>query len=151
MGRTFGVVLVSALAAAGLAVAGCGGGGAGGTTAGGTTAPAGGTVTVQLAEQNGSGEAGTATLTSEGAASTKVVLELSNPPADPQPAHIHEGTCAKLNPTPKYALSNVVNGKSETTVAVGLTALQQADYAINVHKSAAEAAVYFSCGDIPKS
>jgi hypothetical protein len=44
-----------------------------------------------------------------------------------------------------------VNGKSETTVAVGLTALQQADYAINVHKSAAEAAVYFSCGDIPKS
>ena len=92
-------------------------------------------VTVNLDEQNGSGESGTATLTPVSSTSTKVVVELSNPPSDPQPAHIHPGTCANLDPTPKYALPNIVDGKVEATVPVGLEQLQAGEFALNVHKS----------------
>ena len=50
-------------------------------------------VVVDLEEQNGSGESGTATLTTDGE-KTKVVIALDNPSTVPQPAHIHEGSCA---------------------------------------------------------
>lgn len=106
------------------------------------------TLTISLTEQNGSGENGTATITSIDANSVKVVLNLSNAPAGPQPAHIHTGTCSNLNPTPKYPLTSVANGKSETTVPVGLADLESGTFAINVHKSPTEASTYVSCGDI---
>jgi hypothetical protein len=61
-----------------VALSGCGGGGG---TSGSDE------LSVDLAEQNGSGESGTATLTADGE-KTKVVIALENPPADPQPAHI---------------------------------------------------------------
>ncbi|MDI3341680.1 MAG: CHRD domain-containing protein [Sphaerobacter sp.] len=105
-------------------------------------------VTVTLSAQNDSGEMGTATLTAMGD-QTRVVLNLTGAPAGPQPAHIHEGTCANLNPQPRYPLTNVENGQSETMVPVSLTALMNGNFAINVHKSPQEAAVYVSCGNIP--
>lgn len=107
----------------------------------------GNSVTVDLAELNGSGENGTATLTAEGQ-QTRVVLELSNPASDSQPAHIHKGTCANLDPAPAFGLPNVESGMSEATVAVTLDALESGEYAINVHKSNDEADVYVACGDI---
>src|SRR5690348_5263669 len=67
------------------------------------------TITVQLNAQNGSGEDGTATIQAVGANDVKVTIYLKNGTAEPQPAHIHTGTCANLNPTPKYPLTNVVN------------------------------------------
>src|SRR5262250_1660567 len=54
-------------------------------------------VTVKLDAQNGSGETGTATFTPQGN-KTQVVLQLTGAPSAAQPAHIHEGSCAKLNP-----------------------------------------------------
>ncbi|HLM33470.1 MAG TPA: hypothetical protein VK285_05320, partial [Gaiellaceae bacterium] len=130
-------------------VAGCGGSddeSSDNTTAG--SSDGGMTVTVTLDEQNGSGESGTATLTAEGA-STKVVLELENPASpDPQPAHIHKGTCAELDPTPAYPLTNVEGGNSETTVKVALAELESGDFAINVHKSEPDIKTYVSCGNI---
>jgi len=66
-----------------------------------------------------------------------------------QPAHIHEGTCANLNPKPLFALKPVVDGKSETIVDVALSQLQSKPHAVNVHKSATEISTYVSCGDIP--
>lgn len=105
-------------------------------------------ISVTMNAQNNSGESGTATLTAVGD-QTKVVLDLSGAPAGPQPAHIHEGTCANLNPTPKYPLTSVVNGKSETTVNVSLASLLTGGFAINVHKSPQEVSTYFSCGTIP--
>ena len=105
-------------------------------------------VTVQLKAQNGSNQSGTATLTDMGNNTTKVVVDLANSPAGPQPLHIHDGTCANLNPTPKYPLTSLANGKSETTVNVSLSALLAAPFAINAHKSTTEAAVYVSCGEI---
>lgn len=104
-------------------------------------------VVVDLQEQNGSGESGTATLTTDGE-KTKVVIALENPSTASQPAHIHEGSCKELDPTPAYGLANVVGGKSTTMVDRPLEKLRDADYAINVHKSALELDVYIACGDL---
>lgn len=106
------------------------------------------TVTVTLTEQNGSGQNGTATLTANGD-TTMVVVNVSGGSSTPQPAHIHPGTCATLDPKPIYPLTSLVNGTSETTVQASLSTLVNGTFAINVHKSGPEASVYVSCGDIP--
>ena len=104
---------------------------------------------INLAAQNNSGISGTATLKQE-EGKVKVSLDLSGTPAGvTEPAHIHMGAC----PNPgaiKYPLSSVVNGKSETTLGnITLARLKtELPLAINVHKSAEEAGVYVSCGDL---
>jgi hypothetical protein len=70
------------------------------------------------------------------------------------PAHIHEGTCAKLNPKPAYPLNNVTQieggmvATSMTTVEVSLDDLLAEPYAINLHKSDQDVQTYVACGDI---
>ena len=106
-------------------------------------------VNVRLHAQNKSGESGTAKLTPQGADKTRVEISLKGgPKGTPQPAHIHEGSCAKLDPKPKYGLENVVDGKSSTVVPVGVDAVR--GMAINVHKSADDIKTYVACGDIGK-
>lgn len=106
-------------------------------------------VTVTLSALNSSGETGTAELVDMGGGKTKVVLTMKGQPAGvAQPVHIHEGTCANLTATPKYPLTSLANGKSETVVNVALADLTAKPYAINVHKSAQEASVYVACGNI---
>ncbi len=107
-------------------------------------------MTVTMKAMNGSGMDGTATLTDMGGGKTRVMLDLKNGPAGPQPAHIHEGTCANLNPAPKHSLTNVVNGRSETMLNVSMSDLMMGNMAINVHKSAQDISTYVSCGDIMK-
>lgn len=106
-------------------------------------------ITVTMKAQNGSGETGTATLTPEGD-KTKVEVALQGAPGAAQPAHIHMGSCAKLDPKPKYPLENVVGGKSTTTLPVSLASLTGGGYAVNVHKSTQDLKTYVSCGDIGK-
>jgi hypothetical protein len=101
-----------------------------------------------LTEQNGSGQNGTAQLVDMGDGTTKVIVDITSNTPDPQPIHIHNGTCATLDPKPKYPLTTMVNGHSETVVNVSVSDLLAAPFAINVHKSAAEASVYVSCGNI---
>ena len=108
----------------------------------------GSSLTITLSEQNASGQNGTATLTDMGGGQLMVVINISGGSSTPQPAHIHPGTCADLNPRPTYPLSNVVNGASETTVNANLGDLLAGTFAINVHKSVPEASVYIACGDI---
>jgi hypothetical protein len=105
-------------------------------------------LTITIHEQNGSGESGTATLTQTGA-DVKVVISLKGAPATtPQPAHIHDGTCANLKGV-AYPLSNVVAGASTTTVkGITIDKLLGGTYAINVHESAANLGKYVACGDI---
>jgi hypothetical protein len=105
-------------------------------------------ITIQVKTQNNSGQAGTATLTDMGNGTTRVVVDLANSPAGPQPIHIHEGTCANLTPQVKFPLTNMVNGKSETMVNVPLATILASPHSINVHKSPQEAAVYVSCGEV---
>jgi hypothetical protein len=102
---------------------------------------------MHLAAQNNSGETGTATLF-DGAKGLIVKLRTSGSDVD-QPAHIHKGTCDKLDPKPAYPLKPVHDGQSETTIeGVTIAQLQKSPYAINVHKSAKEASVYVSCGNL---
>lgn len=70
-------------------VAGCGGG------SNDERASAAG-LTIQLVEQSASGQTGTAMFTSLDGGRTRIVLELTNPPDVPQPAHVHTGTCDNL-------------------------------------------------------
>jgi hypothetical protein len=105
----------------------------------------------RLADQNNSGEHGTATML-QGVNGVIVKLRLTGGAEGvDQPAHIHKGTCAKLDPKPTYPLTMVKDGISQTTVPNTTVAdLQKGDYAINVHKSGKEAAIYVACGNIPK-
>ena len=105
------------------------------------------TLTLKLSAQNGSGENGTATLTQADGA-VNVVISIPNGPAGPQPAHIHDGTCANLKGV-AYPLTNVVGGAS-TTVVKGVTIdkLLGGAFAINVHESADNLGKYVSCGNI---
>jgi hypothetical protein len=106
-------------------------------------------LTLDLEEQNGSGISGTATITPTGTDEFEVLIELTGAGAGPQPAHIHPGTCANLDPTPKYPLTNVEDGRSETTVQASPLDLISEELAINVHKSETEADTYVACGDLP--
>lgn len=103
---------------------------------------------LHLVAQNNSGETGTATLY-DGAKGLIVKLRMSGGGEVDQPAHIHKGTCDKLDPKPTYPLKMVHDGQSETTIEnVTIAQLQKAPYAINVHKSAKEVPIYVSCGNI---
>lgn len=105
-----------------------------------------GEVTVDLGQQNASGESGTATLTADGD-KTKVVIDLQGN-SSAQPAHIHKGSCADLDATPEFALADVKDGMSTSTVDAKLDDLRDGAFAINVHKSAAEVETYVACGDV---
>ena len=121
---------------------------AGGTMAGGTMASQ--SMTIVMHAQNGSGESGTATLTPMGP-KTRIVIGLKGEnTTGKQPAHVHAGSCAHLNPAPKYPLKDVVLGKSNTVVDASMDDLMSSPMAINVHESAANLKKYVSCGDLTK-
>jgi hypothetical protein len=103
---------------------------------------------VALTAQNDSGQEGTAVLAEIDDSTTRVEITVANSGGEPQPAHIHRGSCHHLDPQPEYPLSNVVDGKSTSEVDVSLEELQNGEFAINVHKSEAEAQTYVACGDI---
>lgn len=104
--------------------------------------------TINLNEQNESGEKGTATLVEENG---KVVVTVSlegYPDETPQPAHIHVGSCPDVGEV-KYPLTNVVNGQSVTTLNITLAEVEsELPLGLNVHKSPAEAGIYTACGDL---
>ncbi len=94
-------------------------------------------------------QSGTVTLTSRGAKTDVAINVKAGPAGTAQPAHIHEGAC----PAPgavKYPLTNVVDGKSVTSLDVTLADLLKGGFAFNVHKSAAESAIYVACGNVPQ-
>ena len=110
------------------------------------------TATVQLGAQNNSGITGTATLEDVAGGQTRVTITVQGAPAGvPMPVHIHEGSCATLNPAPKFTLTPIQNGRSETTVSATVADITGGQHAINAHKSAQELAVYVACGDIPRA
>ena len=106
-------------------------------------------ITITLGPGRDSDQNGTATLTGKGN-QTLVVLSIK-PGASgvAQPAHIHAGDC----PVPgdvKYPLTNIVDGKSSTTVDVKLSDLLKGGFAINAHQSAQDIGKYVACGVIPQ-
>src|SRR5918997_5990563 len=72
-------------------------------------------LTIQLREQNGSGQNGTATLIDQGNGTTRVQIALQGfPGGNSEPAYIHQGTCGSLNSQPTYNLKPVVDGISDS-------------------------------------
>ena len=109
------------------------------------------TLTVNLASQNNSGESGTATLTQQ-PDGVQVVISLANAPTSAQPAHVHMGTCDKLNPAPEYPLTSITAGSSTTLIkGVTIDQLLAKPVAINVHKSTSDLGTYVACGNIAAS
>jgi hypothetical protein len=105
--------------------------------------------TITLSQENSSGQNGTAVFTDLENGTTRVTIDISGGSEVPQPAHIHAGQCGPtLNPAPVYPLNSVINGKSETVIEVDLHDLTGGTFALNVHKSAAEASVYVACGNV---
>ena len=126
----------------------------GGMAAGSSTSSQ---ATVTLRAQNGSNETGTATM-SDTPAGLVVDVKVMPAPASPQPAHIHMGSCSKLDPAPAYPLAAIAKGTDASGQAIGestttipnvtLAKLEAGTYAVNVHKSADEAKTYVACGDV---
>jgi LPXTG-motif cell wall-anchored protein len=106
--------------------------------------------TLQLAQQNNSGISGTATFTPSGGG-LRVDLKVTSAGAGPQPAHIHPGTCAQLDPTPQFTLASVANGSSTSTIQTTFQALVASPHAVHMHKSTDEVSVYVACADINPS
>jgi hypothetical protein len=109
-------------------------------------------VVIQLEEQENSDQTGTATLRSEGNDQTLVTVNITpkRPSDEPQPVHVHFGRCGPNLGTVDKPLSDITNGRSETLVPLGISAMQDGDHAINVHKSYSEISVYTACASIPQ-
>jgi hypothetical protein len=101
-----------------------------------------------VAAQHGSNETGTVTLGPSGTGKTAVSIDITGAPAEPQPAHIHKGTCANLDPAPAYPLNNVVNGHSKTVVNVPLASLTAGGFAVYLHQSLTDIKDYVACSDL---
>ncbi len=107
---------------------------------------------VTFTELNDSGLSGTADLTAR-RERTEVSMQINGVVGD-HPTHIHVGTCADLDPNPKYPLNNVelgtteLIGMSDTVVDVPLDELLASNHLILIHKSMEELDTYFACGDI---
>jgi hypothetical protein len=109
-----------------------------------------GGLTLELAAQNGSGQSGTATLAPAGDGETSITVELSNPPAEPQPSHVHSGSCDDIGGV-VAPLDSVVMGQAETVVPMSLEELRRGDLIVHAHKSEAESDVSVACSEIPKA
>lgn len=107
-------------------------------------------VTAVLKALGDSGQSGEATLTSRGDQTEVVIAIKAGLPGVAQPAHIHDKDCTTPGAV-KFPLTSVVDGKSTTTVNTSLKALQAGQFAIRVHKSPQEAAIYVACAEVPTS
>lgn len=105
-------------------------------------------MTIALLGDNNSGQFGIAEL-KEVDGKVKVEVKLMGSPAGSiQPAHIHLGNRPNLGAV-KYPLSNVVDGMSETILAISLDQLlSERPLGINVHKSAAEMSISVASGNL---
>ena len=106
------------------------------------------TLKLKLYAQNRRGETGTATF-EQIPAGVKIVVKMAGGQNGTQPIHIHTGTCANLNPEPKYALTNIVRGTSTTTIpGITIGDLIKGNYVIDVHESSANIKRYVACAAI---
>lgn len=98
-------------------------------------------------------QAGTVSVTDNGAAGFTVVVNMTQPSpggADVvQPNHIHVGTCPGVGAV-DVPLTNLQGGKGTTNVTNKTWAqIISAPHSINVHKSTTEAGVYTACVNLP--
>lgn len=118
-----------------------------GSTTAATATPAGDQPT-KINEQNSSGQYGIVELKEKDGKVVVILSMAGGAPGVPQPAHIHMGKCPKVGEV-AYSLTDVVDGKSETTLDVTLAQLAaKLPLGLNVHKSEPEASMYVACGNL---
>ena len=105
-------------------------------------------ITLSLASQNNSGISGTAVITEFPSGKLRIEIRANGAGPGPQPAHIHQGTCANLDPAPKFTLTPLTNGASTTEVDGSLRDITASPHAIHLHKAPDELPVYVACADI---
>jgi hypothetical protein len=95
---------------------------------------------------------GTVTLTPQGDQTVVVINVGPNPAGNnaDELAHIHMGVCPGVGAV-QYPLTNVVGGKSTTTVNTPLSAVLDGNHSINVHRGTAapESGIYTACVNLP--
>lgn len=106
------------------------------------------TLNLELTEENGSGQSGTAVISPVDGERARIVMEVDHPPDAPQPAHVHPGPCGDLG-DPVAALESLVDGRSETIVPMSLAELRRGGFVVHAHKSEAEFEVSVACAAIP--
>ncbi|MCZ6538998.1 MAG: plastocyanin/azurin family copper-binding protein [Chloroflexi bacterium] len=106
-------------------------------------------LTIAMGELNSSGQSGTATLVAKGSSTDVAVVVTPGAVDVAQPIHIHASSCATLGGV-EYPLTAAANGTSLSTVSVTLASLLAGEFAVNLHKSGAEASVYVACGNVSK-
>jgi len=108
------------------------------------------TLKLKLYAQNRPGETATATL-EQIPSGVKIVVKMAGGQNGTQPIHIHSGTCAELNPVPRYTLSNIVHGSSTTTIpGITLGDLLKGKYVLDIHESSADMKRYVACAAIAR-
>ena len=109
-------------------------------------------VVIALAAEDGSGQGGTATLTRQ-KAQTQVFIKVNPAPQgdDPQPVHIHFGSCGANLGAVDVSLNDIVAGESVTLANASLSSLRSGSRVINVHRSYDEISIYTACGGIPNN
>jgi hypothetical protein len=106
------------------------------------------TLNLKLYAQNRPGKTGTATL-EQLPGGVRILVEMAGGQNGTQTVHIHTGSCASLNPIPKYTLADIVDGSSRTMVPdVSLADLLKGKYVIDVHESSADSQKYVACAAI---
>lgn len=104
--------------------------------------------TVELKTLGKLGLSGTADVFEENG-KTKVSISLKGKVTGAYPAHIHLGACPKPGEV-KHSLSDVVGGKSVTTIDASLDKLMASGaLSINVHESKDKLDSYVACGNLP--
>jgi hypothetical protein len=91
-----------------------------------------------------------AVLVSAGTKTDLFVSVKPGPAGVAQPIHVHEGSCPGVGAV-KYPLTNVVDGKSKTTVDASLDDLLKGNYSINIHESTTNSGKYVACGAVKSS
>lgn len=109
-------------------------------------------LTLSMVARNDSGQDGTAVLTSTADGKTRIVIDLANSPAGPQPATINSGTCDTLGDT-VHVLGGMRGGRLDTeavghNVEASIDSLLVGEFAITVSRSPQDFGTSVSCAEI---
>jgi hypothetical protein len=108
-------------------------------------------LTLQFGPGRDATQAGSVTITPQGN-TTLVSVTMTQPSPGGatavQPNHFHAGACPGVGAV-VFPLTNLTNGKGETTINASWADIQAKAGSVNVHKSTTEGGVYTACVNLP--
>lgn len=107
-----------------------------------------GSITVDMVEEDGSGQSGKTTFYRLAGENTRIVIDVDGGGDGPFPAWVHENACNRPDPALIDELKPVVDGRSETVIPVAFQHLRTSPHSVIVHRSRDALDDYVSCGSI---